>query len=124
MGNINPEADTYDFHWQPDENSYNQRIEDLKSEGQTFFVIYSFRGHSEGAETHWVICESREQMEHLPQSYDDWDDSYMPHELVLNVVNGEVVDTPPEWWEDYENKFNQSEQRRQWKDSGSSRYRL
>jgi len=51
-------------------------------------------------------------------------DAYIPHELVLNVVDGESVDTPPEWWADYENNFNQSEKLRQWQETGSSRYRL
>ena len=103
---------------------YNSRIEALRSEGRSFFVIYSFRGHCEGAEILHQICETREQMESVPRSYDDWDDSYIPHEIVLNVVDGEVVDTPPEWWSDYENCFDQSEKLRQWRDGGSANYRL
>ena len=107
-----------------EQNSYDSRIESLKQSGQSFFVIYTFRGHDEGAEIIYRICKSREQMESVPKSYDDWTDSYIPHELILTVVDGEEIETPPEWWEDYENSFNQAEQLRQWKDSGSSRYRL
>lgn len=116
--------DCIDEYAAEEQNRYDSRIENLKSEGRTFFVIYSFRGHDEGAEILYRICESREQMESVPRSYDDWTDSYIPHELVLNVVDGESVDTPPEWWSDYENNFQENEKLRQWQASGSSTYRL
>jgi len=116
--------DCIDEYAAEEQSRYDSRIEALRSEGRSFFVVYTFRGHDEGAEIIHRICESREQMESVPRSYDDMSDAYIPHELVLNVVDGESVDTPPEWWADYENNFNQSEKLRQWQETGSSRYRL
>ena len=113
--------DCIDEYAAEEQNSYDSRIEALRSEGRSFFVVYSFRGHDEGAEILYRICESREQMESVPRSYDDMTDSYIPHEFILNVVNGEEIETPPEWWADYETSFQETEKLRQ---RQASSYRL
>lgn len=122
---IDPECgDCYDLYWEDFDRLYHPKIQRLKQQNRTFFVVSTFNGHCEGADVYYRICESREQMESVRLSYDDMSDSYIPHEFVLNVVDGEEVDTQPEWWTDYEGSFNKSEQRRQWQESGSKRYRL
>ena len=118
---INPECeDAYNLDWEKFDQWYNEKIDLLKSQGRSFFVISSFNGHDEGADVYYRICESREQMESIRRSYDDMADSYIAHELVLNVVDGKEVDDPPEWWTDYENSFQET----QWQSTGSSKYRL
>lgn len=122
---IDPEhGDAYDLDWEKFDQWYNEKIDLLKSQSRSFFVISSFNGHDEGAEVYYRICESREQMEEVRRSYDDMTDSYIPHEFVLNVVDGIEVDTPPEWWTDYETSFQETEKLRQWQRTGSSNYRL
>ena len=126
MFTIDPECgDAYDPDWENFDKWYGEKVNLLKQQGRSFFVFKSFRGHDEGAEVYYRICESREQMEEeVYKSYDDMTDSYIPHDFILYVVNGEEVDTPPEWWADYETSFQETEKLRQWQRSGSSRYRL
>jgi hypothetical protein len=122
---IDPECgDAYDPYWERFDEWYNEKINLLKQQGRSFFVIKSFRGHDEGAEVYYRICESREQMEEVYKSYDDYGDCYIPHEFIMNVLDGEEVEAPPDWWGDYENDFKKSEELRRWKESGSSTYRL
>jgi hypothetical protein len=123
---IDPECgDAFDPYWEKFDEWYEEKINLLKSQGRSFFVFESFRGHDEGAEVYYRICESREQMEEeVYKSYDDMTDSYIPHEFILHVVAGEEVATPPEWWTDYEASFQETEKLRQWQRTSSSRYRL
>lgn len=122
---IDPECgDAYNIDWEETDSWYGNKISLLKSQGRTFFVVSTFHEHCEGADVFYRICESREQMESVRKSYNDCSNRYVPHEFVLNVVNGQEVDTPPEWWTDYEDSFNKSEDLRHWQESGSSRYRL
>jgi hypothetical protein len=110
---IDPECeDCYDLYWEDFDELYHPKVQMLKQQGRTFFVVSTFNGHCEGADIYYRICESREQMETVRLSYDDMSDSYIPHEFVLNVVDGEEVDTPPEWWTDYEGSFNRSVSKR------------
>jgi len=123
---IDPECgDAYDPDWERFDEWYNEKISLLKQQGRSFFVFKSFRGHDEGAEVYYRICESRESMEEeVYKSYDDMSDCYIPHDFILNVVNGKEVDTPPEWWSDYESNFYEAEKIRKWKETGSKQYRL
>lgn len=122
---IDPECgDCYNLDWEKFDDWYNEKIDILMSQGRSFFVVYTFNGHDEGAEVNYRICESREQMEEVRRSYDDMTDRYIPHELVLNVVGGKKIDSQPEWWADYESSFYESEKLRQWQETGSKQYRL
>ena len=121
---IDPDQDSYntDFSWTM--HRFYDKIETLKQQRRSFFVCLRFYGHDEGAQTHYHICESREQMESICPSYDDCIDQRIPHEFILNVVDGEQVYAPPEWWQDYEKEFEEKEMKRQWQEKGSSQYRL
>ena len=122
---IDPEyQDSYNTDLSCQMHRFYDKIDLLKQRKRSFFVCLSFHGHSEGAITEYHICESREQMESICSSYDDCIDQRIPHEFVLNVVDGEQVYTPPEWWQDYEKEFEEKEMKRQWQEKGSSQYKL